>query len=96
MVGPPHINECSRLGVPIAAHKTEGPSTEATFLDIKIDTIKGELCLSQDKMTRLRHLLEEWGTRRPCTRKELDAPHWTPEPCMQSCEGRAPIPHAHD
>ena len=70
MVGPPHsqlchtwllilVDECSRLGVPIAAHKTEGPSTEVTFLGIQIDTIKGELRLPQDKMTRLRHLLED-------------------------------------
>ena len=62
VIGPPHsqlchtwllilVDECSRLGVPIAAHKTEGPST---------------------------------------------VPYWTPEPCLQGCEGRAPIPQAHD
>ena len=84
ILGPPHsqlchtwllilIDECSHHGVPIAVHNTEGPSTEVTFLGIQIDTIKGELRLPQDKMTRLTHLLEEWGTRRPCTRKELES-----------------------
>ena len=31
------MQECSRLGVPIAEHKTEGPSQVLTFLGIEVD-----------------------------------------------------------
>ena len=67
------MKECARLGVPIASHKTEGPATIVTFLGIKIDTGKGEVCLPQDKLKRLRDLLIEWGDRKGCTRKELES-----------------------
>ena len=40
--------ECSRLGVPIAAHKKEGPSTCLVFLGIENDTAVGELRLPED------------------------------------------------
>ena len=67
------FKECTRLGVPIAAHKTEGPSTVVSFLGILIDTSKGELRLPQDKLTRLQELLVEWKARRWCIRKELES-----------------------
>ncbi len=84
LVGPPRsqvcqsqlqilLEECARLGVPIADHKTEGPATEVTFLGIVIDTVKGELRLPQDKLTRLTSLLAEWQARKNCTRKELES-----------------------
>ena len=65
--------ECKRLGVPIAAHKTEGPSTLITFLGILIDTISGLLRLPADKLCRLQSLLREWGDRKACSRKELES-----------------------
>ncbi len=67
------MQECARLGVPIAAHKTEGPATVVSFLGITIDTAKGELRLPEDKLSRLRDLLEEWKSRKCCTRKELES-----------------------
>ncbi len=84
LVGPPHsqvcqtqlqilLDECARLGVPIADHKTEGPATKVTFLGIVIDTVKEELRLPQDKLTRLTSLLAEWQARKNCTRKELES-----------------------
>jgi hypothetical protein len=65
--------ECGRLGVPIAAHKTEGPSTCLVFLGIEIDTVVGELRLPEDKLRRLQSLLHQWGSRKVCTRKELES-----------------------
>lgn len=65
--------ECGRLGVPIAPHKTVGPTTVITFLGIQIDTINGELRLPADKLQRLRELLASWGGRRGCTRKDLES-----------------------
>ncbi len=67
------MQKCARLGVPIAAHKTEGPSTVVVFLGITIDTAKGELRLPEDKLSRLQDLLEEWKSRKCCTQKELES-----------------------
>ena len=55
-IGAPHSNECAealqildvtcaQLGVPIAAHKREGPTTCLTFLGIELDTVSFELRL---------------------------------------------------
>ena len=41
-----------RIALPLAVHKTEGPSTCLTFLGIQIDTFKGELSIPQDKIKR--------------------------------------------
>jgi hypothetical protein len=64
---------CQILGVPMAVHKREGPSAVIVFLGIIIDTLKGELRLPEEKLQRLISLLEEWGDRRSCTRKELES-----------------------
>lgn len=58
-----HILEIAlrMLGVPIAAHKTEGPSTWVTFLGILLDTIAQELQLPPEKLQRLQFLLQLRG-----------------------------------
>ena len=84
MLGPPHspqcqghldtlLYQCNRLGVPIAAHKTEGPSSCLVLLGIEIDTVSGELRLPADKLQRLQTLLQQWGDKKVCTRKELES-----------------------
>ena len=67
------LRECSILGIPIAEHKTCGPTTCLTFLGIEVDTKAGELRLPADKLSRLQSLLQEWGDRKSCTRKELES-----------------------
>lgn len=32
------LSTCKHLGVPVAVHKTEGPTTQLTFLGIQIDS----------------------------------------------------------
>ena len=64
---------CEELGVPLAEHKQEGPSTRLTFLGIEIDTVSGHLRLPVDKLDRLRTLLGEWKDRKVCTRRELES-----------------------
>ena len=107
MVGPPDsqlchtrlkvlMGECTRLDVPIASHKTEGPATEVTFLGIIIDTVKGELRLPLDKLTRLTDLLTAWQARRSCTRKKLESLIGLLEPCLQSHKAGSPISQVHD
>lgn len=45
------LDLCSYLGVPIAHHKTEGPSNIITFLGIQLDTISMEARLPPDKLS---------------------------------------------
>lgn len=61
------------LGIPVAVHKTEGPSTCVTFLGILIDTIRGELRLPAEKLQRLQSLIESWCLEKAHTRKELES-----------------------
>ena len=68
------LNEpCAYLGVPIADHKCDGPTTCLTFLEIEVDTIAGQLHLPTDKLHRLQTLLAEWGDRKACTQRELES-----------------------
>ena len=55
----------SKLGVPVALHKT--------FLGICIDTIAGELHLPQDKLHHLQKLIKVWSTKRASTKKKLES-----------------------
>ena len=74
LLGPPDTAECTiamqrtltackELGVPIAAHKTEGPSCQLTFLGIQIDTIRMELSLPPDKLARITAMVLSGGER---------------------------------
>ena len=67
------MRECFILKVPIAAHKTDGPTAVIIFLGIIIDTLKGELRLPEEKLKRLKDLLREWSGRRSFVRKELES-----------------------
>ena len=44
---------CRKLGIPIAAHKTEGPVTSLVFLGIEINTVQLALHLLESKLSRL-------------------------------------------
>ena len=61
------------LGVPVASHKTEGPSTHLSFLGILVDTDRFQLRLPADKLARLRLLVATWRSKRSCTRNELES-----------------------
>ena len=45
------------LGIPIAAHKTEGPASILVFLGILIDTHRFELRVPAEKLAHLQSLL---------------------------------------
>lgn len=64
---------CSNLGVPLAAHKQEGPASCLTFLGIEIDSVERTLRLPEAKLQRLMSTLQEWGDRKLCTRRELES-----------------------
>ena len=67
------LEVCQHLGVPVATHKTEGPSTHLVFLGIRIDTERMQLSLDQDKLARIVALVESWDSRRSATKRELQS-----------------------
>ena len=84
LLGPPNSPDCQRaldtltqvfdsLGVPLAPEKREGPGTTITFLGIVIDTVRQELRLPQDKLERLVTTVTQWGSKKACTRRELES-----------------------
>ena len=64
---------CRELGIPLAPHKTVGPTTCLIFLGIEIDTIALELRLPQETLRKLQELLQEWQFKRICTRHSLES-----------------------
>ena len=64
---------CQELGIPLAPHKTVGPTTCLIFLGIEIDTTRMELRLPHEKLSRLLELLQEWQFKKACTRESLES-----------------------
>ena len=64
---------CGELGVPIAEHKRDGPTTCLTYLGIEVDTMASQLRLPQEKLQRLQSLLVEWGNWKVCERRQLES-----------------------
>ena len=64
---------CQELGVPLAPEKQDGPAEVLTFLGIEIDTIRQELRLPAKKLERLLRMVDEWDSRKVCTRRELES-----------------------
>ena len=62
---------CAELGVPIAAHKTEGPSCRLTFLGIQIDSIGMEVSLPVDKLARTIATVQSWTRKKAASKREL-------------------------
>ena len=62
---------CAELGVPLATEKTVGPTTCLTFLGIKVDTDLLELRLPQEKLQRVKQIVQEWMGCKAARRREL-------------------------
>ena len=62
-----------QLGIPVATHKTVGPTSALTFLGILINSHTFELQLPTEKLLRTQQLLSQWSHRKSCTRKELES-----------------------
>ena len=65
------LSICNQLGVPVSKSKIEGPATTLTFLGIVLDTIKREIRLPEDKLVRLKDMLQRWEHKKSCTKREL-------------------------
>ena len=79
VVGHPGSAECdhflstlfslfSRLGLPIALEKLEGPACVLAFLGIEIDTLSMQFRLPRTKLLELRTLVRSWLGRKSCGR----------------------------
>lgn len=67
------LRMCSQLGMPMAAGKTEGPTTCLTFLGIEIDTLAMQARLSADRLSQLHTLLSGWGDRTSASIHDLQS-----------------------
>ena len=81
-LGPPNSDECgaalqsalalcTELGVPISEEKLEGPATCIPFLSIVLDTELMQLRLPEEKLRRLLSTVQEWQSRKVCSKREL-------------------------
>ena len=61
------------LGIPVAPHKTQGPSTTLEFMGIVLDSDRMEARLLPDKVQRLTSCFTECKGRRSYTLKELQS-----------------------
>jgi len=59
------------IGVPIADHKTEGPTSALILLGIKVDTAKMELRLPPSKLRHLKAEIRTWSGRESCMKRQL-------------------------
>ena len=65
------LARCQVLGMPIAARKTEGPSSVITILGIELDTVSMTVQLPTPKLVRLRREILWWKNLKSCTKREL-------------------------
>ena len=54
------MSTCSELGIPLALDKTEGPTTELTFLGVLLNSASLSVSLPQDKLQALRILIQQF------------------------------------
>ena len=62
---------CRDLGMPVEPSKTEGPSTQITFLGMELDTEELVIRLPQEKLARLRACLASWRLRKHGKKRDL-------------------------
>ena len=64
------LDTCGEMGVPVAAHKTEGPASQ---LGILVDTVTMSLSLPGDKLTRILGLVLSWRSKKTASKRELQS-----------------------
>jgi len=65
------VRVASDLGIPLAPHKLEGPTTSLVFLGITIDTTRMETSLPANKLCGLLVELQSLSSRKKCQKWEL-------------------------
>ncbi|XP_053563915.1 uncharacterized protein LOC128654176 [Bombina bombina] len=83
-VGPAGSAICDRLvrafgqvteefGIPVAADKSEGPTTSLSFLGIQLDSIKMECRLPEDKVADLKSVIGRMLARKKATLRDIQS-----------------------
>ena len=67
------MNVCDELGVPIAENKTVGPSNIITFLGFIIDTVLMMVRIPEEKLQKLRNLLQPLLYKKKVSLKDLES-----------------------
>ena len=67
------LQVCQELGVPVAVHKTEGPSSQLTFFGIQLDSVRVELSLPPTKLARITAVIGEWTAQKAATKLQLQS-----------------------
>ena len=62
---------CSRLGIPLALEKIEGPSQCLTFLGITLDTKLKQARLPDDKLSQLHNEVTAWLSHKNATKRQI-------------------------
>ena len=62
---------CADLGVPVEEVKCVGPATTIQFIGIELDSVALEIRLPEDKLLRLRALLQDWKGRKAGKKRDL-------------------------
>ena len=65
------IETFAKLGLPLAVHELEGPTTCVDFLGFELDTLLMEIRLPQEKLRELQLLICEWVEKKTYKLKEL-------------------------
>ena len=84
VLGAPYAPECANnlavlravfdeLGVPLAEHKTAGPTATLVFLGVSVDSVSLMLRLPEDKLSELRGIIQTWLGRKVTTVRELQS-----------------------
>ena len=59
--------------MPVVWDKLEGQASKLTFVGLKLNTVKWEVCLPMGKLREIQRLIQTWSSRkRSCTIKELE------------------------
>ena len=65
------MDDCDELGVPIAENKTVGPSNITTFLGFIIDTVLMMVRTLEEKLKKIRNLLQPLLYKKKVSLKDL-------------------------
>ena len=80
---------CNDSRAPVEEEKCEGPATTLPFLGMELDTVKLGICLSSDKLERLKRLKAEWKGRKAGIKRDfLSLIGILNHTCKVVCQGR--------
>ena len=65
------VSTATSAGFSVQQQKTHGPSRVLEFLGVTIDTIKGQLRISPERLSEIQLLLRDWYHQKSCTKREL-------------------------